>query len=287
MKLLATAYCLLLAFEGFAGPVNSNSAFAPHTDESIWREKYSFLKLSGGSRELEVRQLESVYIYGFNEKLTGVISIPYVHKKLTLGMQTRQVSGLADIKTLVKYRIYTEDQLGKTHRLGVFIGMEWPTGNDNERDEFGRIPQPLQLGSGSIDPIAGLVWTTQTLGWELDADISYKMNTRSNAYEFGDLITYNFSYQHRIWPAELPESGVPSFLYGVLELNGSYAQKDENRGIENGNTGGHRLLLSPGVQWVTKSWVLEAAVQLPLLEDLNGGALNFDYAYTVGVRWRF
>lgn len=285
----ASVITLLLCFHlgGLAGPINSNSAFSPHDGESIWREKFSLLSLSNGRRKLEVQRLDSIYIYGIDEKLTGIISIPYLYKKLSLGGQSRQVSGIGDMRTLLKYRIFTDDQHGKTHRLGAFIGMEWPTGDHNERDNLGRIPHPLQLGSGSYDPIVGLVWTTQTFDWEFDADISYKMNTEANGYEFGDVFSYNLSYQHRLFPGELPEENVPSFLYGVIELNGTYSLKDKLQRTNIDNTGGHRVIFSPGLQWVSKSWVIEASIQLPVFEGFNTNALKFDYGFTIGIRWRF
>ncbi|NQZ58886.1 MAG: transporter [Lentisphaeraceae bacterium] len=278
---------LCYALEIVAGPVNSNSAFSPHHGDAIWREKFSSLKLSNSTAELKVQRLDSIYIYGFSELLTGIINIPYLNKKMRLSGRSRQVSGFGDVQTLLKYRFFTDDEFGKTHRLAAFIGMEWPTGDDNEHDHLGKIPAPLQLGSGSYDPIGGIVWTKQTFDWEFDADISYKMNNTANNYEFGDMLAYNLSYQHRLWPRDLPDEGVPSFLYAVLEVNGTYIWKDKDYGSTNDNSGGHRLIFSPGLQWLNKSWVMEATMRLPLFEDLNGTALELDYGFTLGLRCRF
>ena len=41
--------------------------------------------------------------------------------------------------------------------------MEIPTGEGDERDSVGTLPQPLQLGSGAVDVIAGGAYTFQTL----------------------------------------------------------------------------------------------------------------------------
>ena len=109
----------------------------------------------------------------------------------------------------------------------------------------------------------------------------------SDDFEFGDVVFYNVSYQHRLWPRELPEEGVPSFFYGVIELNGTSAGKNRVGGRPDGDSGGHTVFLSPGVQWVSLRWVVEAAVQLPIVQDLNGDALEVDYAATLGVRFRF
>lgn len=243
-------------------------------------------------RKLQVGSVAAVYVYGITERVTGIAVVPYLDKSLRLTPSmgpriTRETSGLGDMRTLLKYRVYTEDKPGVTHRLGVFGGIEWPTGDDDESDSLGRLPQTLQLGSGSWDPIVGAVWTTQTLGWEFDADVGYKANTNANDFEFGDQIFSNVSYQHRVWPRELPDEGVPSFIYGVMELNGSYAEKNEIGGIEDDDSGGLTVFLSPGLQWASVSWVVEASFQIPVIQDLHGDALKTNYAATLGARYRF
>ena len=145
----------------------------------------------------------------------------------------------------------------------------------------------MQLGSGSWDPIVGAVWTTQKLGWEFDADLGYKVNTKANNFEFGDQIFTNISYQYRFLPRKLPEEGVPSFVYGVIELNASYADKSKVAGIDDDDSGGFALYLSPGIQWVSTSWIIEGGVQIPIVQELHGDALKHNYAATLGARYRF
>ena len=94
------------------------------------------------------------------------------------------------------------------------------------------------------------------------------------------------SFQYRIWPRTLG-SGVPAFFYGVLENNLIYAGKNEVGGITNQNTGGTTWFLAPGIQYVTRRIVLEAIVQLPVVQDLNGTALENDYSVRGGFRVNF
>ena len=48
----------------------------------------------------------------------------------------------------------------------------------------------------------------------------------------------------------------PTALNAVLELNGLYETNGDNE-----------LLLSPGIQYVTQRWILEATVQLPVWQE--------------------
>ena len=142
----------------------------------------------------------------------------------------------------------------------------------------------LRATLATISPISPF---TQKLGWEFDADLGYKVNTEANDFEFGDVLSYNLSYQRRLWPRELPEEGVPSFLYGVVEVNGSYAQKDKINGVRDGDSGGHTVFFSPGIQWVSSRWIVEAAVQIPIVQERHGDALEAGSAVILGVHFRF
>jgi hypothetical protein len=53
------------------------------------------------------------------------------------------------------------------------------------------------------------------------------------------------------------------------------------------NSGGTSVYLSPGIQYVSRRFILEAAVQLPISQDLNGDALDTDYVLTFGYRANF
>lgn len=155
---------------------------------------------------------------------------PFLNKKLEIttpaSRRTRKVDGLGDMKFFARYTAWQWDKPGRTFRIAPFMGIEVPTGKDDETDAVGRLPQPLQLGSGSWDPFLGIVLTRQTLDWEFDASISYQLNTQANDFQFGDVARLDLSYQYRVWPRKL-SSGVPGFFYGVLESNLIWQDKNE------------------------------------------------------------
>lgn len=131
-----------------------------------------------------------------------------------------------------------------------------------------------------------MIATYQTLDYEIDAQVSYKANTEANGFEFGDEFRFDASLQYRLWPRELG-GGVPGFLYGVIETNLLHQAKNEIGGTNDPNSGGTKLFLSPGLQYVTKRWVLEAIVQLPVVQDLNGTELEDDFIVRAGFRVNF
>ncbi len=277
-----------------AAPITFNTALPVAKGEGIFRLQSKYIRStedpSPMDRELNVWSFPLVGVYGLTEKwaLFGIAPILFksLEVKTPTGRRTRDVEGLGDMSFLARYTLRQQDRPGKTTRIAPFVGIEVPTGKDDEKDSLGRLPQPLQLGSGSWDPFAGVVLTRQTLGWQFDASASYKYNTEANDFRFGDVARLDLSYQYRLWPRQLG-SDVPNFIYGVLENNLIWQDKNEVAGSTDKDSGGTTLFLAPGLQYVTKRVVLEAAILLPVIQNLNGNALENDFIGTLSFRVNF
>ncbi len=278
----------------WSAPITFNTALPVAEDEFIYREQFvlgqSDNDPSGANRNHEIFSAVSVLGYGVTSNLSLFGVLPYVDKSLEFtgnGVdQTRDTSGIGDLILFGRYTVFKDDIPGRTFRIAPFAGLELPSGEDDETDGFGRLPASVQAGSGSADPFGGLVATYQTLDFEMDAQASYKMNTEANHFEFGDVGRLDASLQYRLWPRSL-QNGVPGFLYGVFEGNFIHQNKNWSKGAKDPNSGGTTLFLVPGLQYVTKRWIVEGGVQIPVVQDLNGTALERDYIARFGFRFNF
>jgi hypothetical protein len=130
------------------------------------------------------------------------------------------------------------------------------------------------------------VVTYQTLKFQIDVQAAYQANTQADNFEFGDEARLDGSLQYRLWPGQLTDD-TTAFLYGVAELNLIHQDKNRMNGAANPNSGGATLWGLLGLQYVTARRIVEAGVQLPLVQDLNGTALERDYIIRGGVRFNF
>lgn len=272
-----------------------NTALPVAEDSFVFRQQFLRIKASDdpgpADRGLTVTGVVSVLGYGVNRDVTLFAAVPYLDKELDLttpmGQRIeRDSTGFGDTRTFARYTLFQDDVQGRTFRIASYFGVETPTGDDDERDRFGRLPQPLQSGSGSWDPFGGVVATWQTLDYELDAQIAYQHNTGANSFEFGDEARLDATAQYRLWPRELG-GGVPAFVYGVLESNLIHREKNDMRGRTDTDSGGTSWFLSPGLQYVSRRWVVEGIVQVPVAQDLNGSALEDDFMARAGFRINF
>jgi hypothetical protein len=292
-KLIVFAALILFsAGESYSLPINSDLGLTPHKGELIVRAQARYTHKgddkTSQNREQDIFVVPLVFVYGFTSKASALVKVPFISKDLhTPNSADRGEAGLGDTTVLGKYRVYTDNFKGGTSRLSLIAGLELPTGDDDERDSSGTLPQPLQLGSGAVDVIAGGAFTYQTLDHQFDTDLRYKINRSANQFNIGDVFQYNLAFQKRISPVELPDKGMYSQWNALVEFNGDIAGRNESQAVEDSNSGGHTLFLSPGIQYVSQRTIYEFSFQQPILQDLNGNQLETDYKLALSARFQF
>ncbi len=274
-----------------AAPITFNTALPVAKGGFIVREQLLRQSFEGDSsplnRDLEVNGLVSVLGYGVAPKFAVFAALPYLDKTMKVtdnGERIKRSSeGFGDLKLFGRYTLYQNDAKSQTFRLGAFGGVKAPTGDDSKTDNLGRLPIPLQSGTGAWDAFAGIVATFQTLDFQIDAQLSAERNGDANDFEAGDDIRADVSFQYRLLPKTL-SADTQGFLYGVLEVTALNQNKSRVAGMSDPNSGGTTVYLTPGIQYVTRKYILEAALQIPIEQNLHGTALETNYVFTAGFR---
>lgn len=223
-------------------------------------------------------------------KLDIVGGIPVLHKRMGFTDENGERhgvtnSGLGDLFVLGRYLFLQKDAPGNTTRMVVLGGVKFPTGKDDEKDSRGsKLPPPLQLGSGSVDYTAGVVATRVVRRIGLNADLIYNFNTAANDFAFGDKLKYDFALGYRISPREYKTYPAKQWN-AYLELNGEFSRRDSLKGVTLGDSGGNVAFVSPGIQFYYSSFLVEASLRIPAIQNLNGTQLKFHPAFTAGFRW--
>ena len=277
-----------------AAPLTFNTALPISGDEWILREQFVFMKTADDptpmNRRMEVSGLISMLGYGITRDLAVFAVLPYTDKRLSMNMGgqgiNRSQAGFGDAMFMGRYTAFEANATGHTFRIAPFLGVKAPTGNDHASDSLGRLPPMIRPGSGSWDWQGGAVASYQTLDWGGDVQLAYQSNGEANGFRAGAVTRLDLSVQRRLWPGTLG-TGVPGFLYGGLETNLIHAARDRVPGADDPNSGGTTLFLTPTLQYVTRKWVLEAGIQVPVSQRLNGTALKNDYILTTGFRLNF
>jgi hypothetical protein len=285
------AALFLSAATAWSAPITFNTALPVREGGYVLREQFVFMKNADdptpARRDMEVTGLVSVLGVGATRDFALFGMLPWFDKRLDMQMGgqdiTRSRRGFGDLTLMGRYTAYETNAPGRTFRIAPFLGVKAPTGEDDARDGSGLLPPSLQSGSGSWDALGGAVLTWQTLDFQIDSQVSYKTNREANGFQAGNVAEFDISLQCRLLPRSL-DAGVPAFLYGVIEANLVHSAKDRMSGSSDPDSGGTTLFITPGLQYVTRKWIVEAGVQIPVSQDLNGTALKNDYVFTTGFR---
>ncbi len=272
--------------------ITTNTALPVGKGEAIIRLQTKVIRSTGDpmptDRDLRVTAFPLVGVYGATGRLALFGVFPILDKNMEVttpsGRITRNTTGVGDARLFARYTLFQHNRRGLTVRLAPFAGIELPTGTDDARDAAGPLPRPFQLGSGSWDPFVGVVLTRQSFAWQVDVSASYKRNTEAGGFRFGDEARLDVAAKVRVLPRRLGP-GLPRFLYVALESNLIGLGKNELGGADDPNSGGVTWRLAPGLQYATRRVILGAALQLPVVQDLNGAALENDAILTLSVRF--
>lgn len=221
------------------------------------------------------------------------LAAPIFHKELAFNDSAaarRELSGrgFGDLTFSVKRRFYQNDFLGGGVQAAFLGGLKLPTGDSDQLDDQGNLlPRSLQLGSGSLDVPIGLTFTAFKGRVGFTSDFLYQFNNESDGFRFGDQTKVNLAVGYRVSPREY-SSFQDKVLNAYLELNTSVAKQAVLNGQDLLNTGGTTVFLTPGIQWVlSPRFLVEAAFQIPVVQDLNGSQLAFAPTANAGIRILF
>lgn len=189
------------------------------------------------------------------------------------------VSGAGDLLVEARYAFWKTDA-GSTWSAGA--GGEAPTGLRRARNAKGDAAESGVLpGSGSWDAAFSLLWQRPMGRGGLFASAAGRLNgPGESGYRLGDSVMLHAG-------GTAPLAGR---LLGMLQLNAVARRRDWKGSTreDTSNTGGEALYVTPGLEYAAGGGLaLTAAVQLPILQRVNGYQIVAPYGLRTGVGYRF
>ena len=228
-----------------------------------------------------------------NSETVLTVVTPFLHKELNFALpdsSRRRLSdaGLGDITLLLKRRVYVNNFRGGGVQVSLLGGLKLPTGDHDQRDDQRNLlPPTLQLGTGSVDVPLGFVFTAFKDRIGFNSEFAYQFNTGSDGFRFGDEVKVNLALGYRLAPKQY-QSIRDKVLNAYVELNAVVSQPASRDDQNVSDSGGTILFLTPGIQWVkSPRFLIEAAFQIPLVQDFNGTQLAFVPTANIGIRVQF
>jgi len=138
-------------------------------------------------------------MYAPSDDVTLMAMISYLdnsmqHLTRAGGTFQTQSSGLGDVSVSVNHVLAEAESAHAVHRFALTYGLSLPTGSIDEEDFLpvmmanARLPYPMQLGSGTIDPSLGVLYLGYTANYYWGTQIVATMRTgeNDNGYRLGN-----------------------------------------------------------------------------------------------------
>jgi hypothetical protein len=246
---------------------------------------------NSGNPNIFINVMNFTVVYGALPKLSLIGVFPNIARTVERTVDNEQLSdtdfGLGDLILFAKYRFFKKNRHLGSSQIAVQAGLKLPTGADKLTDtQSNALPQPLQLGSGSVDYWFVLSFTEVHTRFFFSGDFAYKLKTEANHFKFGHVFSYDFAIKYRLFPSKYTDKYPAHDFFVFLEVNGIESQESKMNGRKIMNSGGYQVFIAPGFQFFPfDNIIFEAGLQLPVLEDLNGVQLGTDFHFRSGLRW--
>ena len=222
-------------------------------------------------------------------------------------------AGLGDVTLLGQWRFFN-NQATRTEAAFLF-GVKAPTGATNRFDALGALFETeFQPGSGAWDVLVGGAFTQRFGAWSFDTNVLGVFAGRgAQDTRLGDRLLYNAAVSYRLVgyaPPSEQHAGLPASARShgpvphrhahpldkipaapqwtvdlMLELNGEWHDYEDTAGVKDLNSGGHVLLLSPGLRVAYGSFSGFASFGIPIVNQMNGLQSKTDYRVFTGIAY--
>ena len=270
-------------------------------------------KFMAAPARMDMRMLNVTAGYSFSDDLFGGVMLMYKSSTMSMKFSSMMQSttgqsgfemrseGMADTMLMGKYRLFADDPLIPARQFSLLFGLSLPTGSIDVRNtrhplamRQGELqPYGMQLGSGSYDPLLGLLYQGSSSPWWWGVNASYVTRLHDNPrdYRLGDALRldlyamYQFRYdtllqfqlnasrQGRI-RGEMDEAASGASGHAI---QGDASSPYVSPQWDPGSYGGTQVFATLGVQWQPAPLqILDVSLGLPLYRDLNGIQLEQD-----------
>lgn len=189
------------------------------------------------------------------------VQLPWVHKRIEdSSLSSVEAEGFGDIDLIARWTLWNPGERGR-HLAGLRLGWRLPTS-----EEITANGQPLDIDvqpdAGASAPNLGVWYGHYRYPWFASAALTgYAYGDGRQGFEPGDALLLNTRLQYAVHPALALHGGIDARL----------SESNRFSGVVDEDSGGLLANARVGASWrFSSDWVAEAAVQFPVLDQLNG-----------------
>ncbi|WP_333599990.1 transporter [Flavobacterium sp.] len=233
--------------------------------------------------------------YGLTNTITISALIPYVF----LHTDTGNDSGLGDLVVMSTFNVLNKNNFS----LALQAGLELPTGTQKS-SAFDNTT--VVVGSGSYDPMVGIIVAKRWDKYTLQANGLYKQTTKGfHDNYYGSIAIQNVTLNYRILGAKTscalmpteetdkPTESTPDATTKTTSANlswsvfggyyGEWLDNIKEEDVVDDNSGYYLGYATLGTTLSYKTWSFPLTASLPIIQNMNGDQNNGGFRIRLGI----
>lgn len=208
-------------------------------------------------------------LFGASDKLSLFFNVPLA---TSMKLNEQRSSGLEDIYIQAEYAFYTHEKDEATNQATAVCALYLPTGS---------VVNDPATGAGSAGFFFGFTVVHMGIDWYFYTSHGVLLTTPEHGIKIGN----QFLYQGGMGKNFIGGSGW--IVTGMIEINGSYTQKDTRDFSIDSNSGGNLLNIGPTLWISSKRLIIQGGIQFPVYQKLFGTQNKNKYIWALNVGWKF
>ena len=200
----------------------------------------------------------------------------YINYPIKSNSETRvfRSSSLSDVTLQLEHAFYTVGNTKYQDQATIVGSITLPIQNDTTSRS------PRAQGFGSPTYFLGTTYNRTYLDWLGFVSPGVLFTTTSEHIRLGSQYLYQAGLEHTIIAISKQ-----SILFGLLELDGQYTEKDLVRKYYLPNTGGNFVAMTPSLGFSTQRSIAQVGIGFPVVQNLNGNQTKIRYFIAANFSW--
>lgn len=231
----------------------------------------SFLYLDQlGGVNKSFTQVAPSILYAIRDNFSIFIELPIAAKFKLNNNVTRS---LEDLIVQLEYAPYNKDTTTTGDMISLVVNMGFPTGL--------ALKEP-PTGFGAPSFFMGFTATHVETDWYYFTSFGSTVTTSHKNTKFGNQFLYQFGLSKNIRYA--PDAYIFNWM---IELDGTYKQRNKIRGFIDQNSGGNEVLLGPSLWFSTEHFIAQGGISFFISQHSFGIQEKDRYRAAFNFAWKF
>ncbi len=209
-------------------------------------------------------------LYGITDDFSVLFTVPFAAR---LREEQARSAGIEDMSVQFEYSFFASETSKYSDQATVYANVSFPTGSTKKDPS---------TGDGSPNFLLGASYDREWIDWFAFTSPGVIFGTTHDNVKRGTQFLYQFGVGRNI--ATLCSNMT---FAGMVELTGTYVKRDKVRGIEDFDSGGNTIYMTPSLWLSGEKFIAQLGIGIPVVQNLYGNQKRDNYAVMANFSWTF